>query len=577
MDAYTVAIALSLLIYLVVGNLAGRKVKKLDDYLVAGRNAPTLLILGTLVASTIGTNSFLGDTHMAYNGYASLIIASVPISVMGYLLGGLFFGRYLRRAGTRTVAEYFGRRFASRRIRVLAGVIVMLGVGGYLMTVNMGAALILSQVTDLNYVGALVLVWFGYSAFTFYAGSQGVVITDTIMFLFFSIVGLVALSFIVSAAGGWFATVDGLATFELRPGIIGASSYTGTDANWSSPTEAWIWSLIFAVSWGIVFAISPWQSSRYLMARDEHVVIRSACITTLVLGFLWTVVYFSGAAIALSNATIEGSPPMIWAALNIMPTIAGAILLAGILAAGLSSASTFLTLTGFAITNDVIRESSLDESRRLFLTRMTIFGVGFVALAVALVAPPEIFWITTFIAQVFAASWGPVAFLSVWSKSVTEAGAFWGMAVGIVSCSVLKLISVLNVVTYPVYLDPILVSATISLFTIIAVSRGGTIREEERVYRDKLHVAPPELADRKQARLTMIWPKVLILWGIVATVGLVVFYARPYQLATGQVSAGGPWLVWSSELGLSLTIGGLYTISGLIAFWAVRRFYATGA
>jgi Na+/proline symporter len=576
MDAYTIAIAISLLIYLVVGNLAGRKVKKLDDYLVAGRNAPTLLILGTLVASTIGTNSFLGDTHMAYDGYASLIIASIPISVMGYLLGGLFFGRYLRRAGTRTVAEYFGRRFASRRIRVLAGVIVMLGVGGYLMTVNMGAALILSQVTDLTYIGSLVLVWFGYSAFTFYAGSQGVVITDTIMFLFFSVVGLVALSFIVGAAGGWFATVEGLATFEPRPGILGASTYTGADANWSSPAEAWTWCLIFAVSWGIVFAISPWQSSRYLMARDEHVVIRSACITTLVLGLLWTVVYFSGAAIALSNATIEGSPPMIWAALNIMPTIAGAILLAGILAAGLSSASTFLTLTGFAITNDVIQQSALDESRRLFLTRMTIFGVGFVALAVALVAPPEIFWITTFIAQVFAASWGPVAFLSVWSKSVTEAGAFWGMAIGIVCCSVLKLISVLNVVTFPVYFDPILVSATVSFFTIIVVSHGGTIGEEERNYREMLHVAPPELADRKQARLTMIWPKVLILWGITATVGLVVLYARPYQLATGQLSVGGPWLVWSGELGLSLAIGGLYVFGGLIAYWAVRRFYATG-
>ena len=56
MDAYGIAIAVSLLVYLVVGNLAGRKVRHLDDYFVAGRNAPTLLILGTLVASVIGTN-----------------------------------------------------------------------------------------------------------------------------------------------------------------------------------------------------------------------------------------------------------------------------------------------------------------------------------------------------------------------------------------------------------------------------------------------------------------------------------------------------------------------------------------
>jgi sodium/pantothenate symporter len=514
---------------------------------------------------------------MAYDGYASLIIMSLPITVMGYLLGGLFFGRYLRRAGTNTVAEYFGRRFSSRRIRVLAGVIVMLGLGGYLMTVTMGAALILSQVTDLSYVGALIVVWIAYSAFTFYAGSQGVVITDTIMFLFFSIVGLVALSFIVSAAGGWYAAIDGLATFEPRPGILAASSFTGADARWSTPAEAWTWCLIFSVSWGIVFAISPWQSSRYLMARDEHVVIRSACITACVLGFLWMVVYFSGAAIALSNSTIEPSADaMIWAALNLMPTIAGAILLAGILAAGLSSASTFLTLTGFAITNDVMKESSLSDARRLSLTRMTILGVGFVALSIAIVAPPEIFWITNFVAWIFAACWGPVAFLSVWSKNVTEAGAFWGMAVGILSCSILKLLTVLDVVTLPVYLDPILVAAAVSFVTIIVVSRFGIVREEEREYRKMLHVAPPELADQDQIRRTMIWPKALFMLGVVYAIGMLVFYARPYQLAVGLVSADGPYLVWSGELGLALGFGGLFMCGGLFAHWAISRFYASG-
>ena len=93
MDAYGISILISLLVYLIVGNLAGRKVKHLDDYFVAGRNAPTLLVLGTLVASVIGTNSFLGDVGMAYSGYATPLIWSVPICVLGYILGGLFFGR----------------------------------------------------------------------------------------------------------------------------------------------------------------------------------------------------------------------------------------------------------------------------------------------------------------------------------------------------------------------------------------------------------------------------------------------------------------------------------------------------
>ena len=577
MDAFGIAIVGSLLVYLVVGNLAGRKVKHLDDYFVAGRNAPTFLILGTLVASVIGTNSFLGDVSMAYSGYATPLIWSVPVCVLGYILGGLYFGRYLRRAESLTVAEFFGRRFASRRIRVLAGILVLLGLGGYLTTVTMGAGLILPKITDLTYVQALFIVWFGYSAFTFYAGSQGVVITDTIMFMFFSVVGVISLSLILGSSGGWFASVEKLATLDTREGIISAASYLGPGATWESTTDIWIWTAIFGVSWGIVFAISPWQSSRYLMARDEHVVMRSACITTVVLSVLWPIVYFAGTAVAIHNSHID--PPaeaMIWAALNLMPPVAGALLLAGILSAGLSSASTFLSLTGFAVTNDIMQQTELDEAKRLRLTRFTVLTIGIAALIVAVFAPPNIFWITTFVAQAFAACWGPVAFMSVWSKSITESGAFWGMVAGIVTCIVLQLAALFEFFSMPVYLHPILIGAVISYLTILIVSHGGSISEEEKQFLAKIHIAPPELADKAAAAATMIWPKVLIAWGFVCGIGLIVFYARPYQAATGQLTEGGPYIVWSGELLLALVFGGLMLAGGLFSHWAIKRFYASG-
>jgi sodium/pantothenate symporter len=576
MDAFGIAIVASLAVYLVVGNLAGRKVKHLDDYFVAGRNAPTLLILGTLVASVIGTNSFLGDVSMAYSGYSMPLIFSVAISVLGYVLGGLFFGRYLRRAGTLTVAEFFGRRFASRRIRVLAGLIVMVGLAGYLTTVTMGAGLILPKITNLTYVQSLLIVWVGYSAFTFYAGSQGVVITDTLMFLFFSVVGVIALAYIIGESGGWMATIEGLATLDAREGIISAASYLGPGANWESSAEIWIWTVIFALAWGVVFAISPWQSSRYLMARDEHVVMRSACITTIVLSILWPVVYFAGTAVALQNPDID--PPaeaMIWAALNLMPPFAGALLLAGILSAGLSSASTFLSLTGFSITNDVMQESSMDEQRRLRLTRITVLGVGFGALLVALVAPPRIFWITLFVAQVFAACWGPVAFMSIWSKTITESGAFWGMLSGFVSFVVLRTLVLLEVIALPVYLHPILLGAAISLLTIVLVSRGGSISIEERRFLAAIHVAPPELFDREKAASTLVWPKLLIGWGFVIIGGLIFLYVRPYQHATGLLDDGS-FVVWSGEMLLAICYGGLIVLGGVIALVAIRRFFASG-
>ncbi|MFZ9053556.1 MAG: sodium:solute symporter family protein [Woeseiaceae bacterium] len=575
MNAYAIAIAIAVLVYVVIGNYAGRKVKHLDDYFVAGRRAPTFLIVGTLVASVVGTNTFLGEVGFTYSGYAAAHILSTAVALLGYIVGALFFGRYIRRARAATVAEFFGNRFQSRRVRVFAAFTVILGIGGYLMTVTQGAALIVTWVTDISYTTALIAVWSGYTAFTIYSGSRGVVITDTLMFLLFATVGITAVYFISDSAGGWVHGISQLANFEPRPGIIGADGYTGPGGSWSSTADMWTWAAIMAVAWAIVFGISPWQSSRYLMARDEHVVVRSACITICVMTVLWPTVYISGPLIALLNPSIEpNNTAMIWAANNAMPTLVGAILLAGIVSAGLSSASTFMTLIGFAISNDVIDDPAASESSRLRVSRITMLAVGLVTLALAMVVPPDIFWITFMVATMFAASWGPVAFMSVWSKKITEAGAFWGLVTGFIGYVIPKALLLLNIISLPAWLDPLLLGFVISLVTVIAVSSATTVTAEENDYRESLHVPPPELTDAKAARLTMIWPRFMMLLGTVLSVLLVIFYARPYQLATGAVTGSWPFVVWTWELFLAIAFGGVIVCGGLFAQWAMRRFYA---
>jgi hypothetical protein len=127
MNAYAVAVFVSIVVYVIVGNYAGRKVKHLEDYFVAGRQAPTLLIVGTLVASFMSTNAFLAETGMAYGGYGMLLLIVTGINSLGYVIGALFFGRFLRRSRAMTVAEYFGKRFDDRRVQLVAGITIIDG------------------------------------------------------------------------------------------------------------------------------------------------------------------------------------------------------------------------------------------------------------------------------------------------------------------------------------------------------------------------------------------------------------------------------------------------------------------
>jgi len=531
MNTFLISVVLSILVYLGVGWYAGRKVKNLDDYYVAGRNAPTLLIVGTLVASFLSTNAFLGEVGMSYQGHGPLIIIMTGVNSLGYVIGALFFGRYLRRSLALAVPEFFGQRFQSRRLQAFAGLTIVIGLTCYLLAVTWGVSLIVTEVSDISYTTSIIMVWLGYTAFTLYSGSKGVILTDTIMFVLFSTVALITLYYIVQAGGGWDSSLEQLATYKEKPEIISWHGVIGPDSTWKTPAEGLIWALILGVAWGVVVAVSPWQSSRYLMAKNEHVVIRSACGAAMAVLLFYLVITFGAAAVNLINPNID--PPesaLIWVAINIMPTVLGAMLVCGILAAGLSSASTFLSLVGFSASNDIFQHSN-DPKKQLRSTRYTMIVMGLIIVVLCLVLPTNIFWITYFAGPVFASSWGVVAFMSIWSKRITEAGAFWGMVSGFMGNVITNLLTLFAGVDLPVYMDPILVGGAISLITVLLVSASGSVSLESQNFREQLHKAPTNNQNSLEIARTLIWPKMMIITGVIVVALLINFYAKPYENA----------------------------------------------
>lgn len=531
MNIFLVALIISMLLYLSIGWYAGRKVKNLDDYYVAGRNASTLLIVGTLVASFMSTNAFLGEMGMSYQGHGPLIVIMTGVNCLGYIFGALFFGRYLRRSRALTVPEFFGQRFQSRRLQTIAGLTIVIGLTCYLMAVTWGISLIVTKVTDMPTWASIVLVWIGYTGFTLYSGSRGVILTDTVMFLLFSSVAVVALYYIIQSGGGWYASLEQLAVYKDKPGIISWHGVIGENSNWKTSADALIWALILGVAWGVVVAVSPWQTSRYLMAKNEHVVIRSACGASIAMFLLYLINSYAAAAVNLSNPQVD--PPegvMIWVAMNLMPSILGAMLVCGILAAGLSSASTFLSLVGFSASNDIFQDAKNPETQ-LRSTRYTIIIIGLIVVALCLILPSNIFWITYFAGPVFASSWGVVAFMSIWSKRITEGGAFWGMLMGFLGNIAANLLGVFSDIKLPVYLDPILLGSAISLVTVLLVSASGSVSQESQHFRERLHQMPEQDSYRIEVARTLMWPKVMILIGILVMGLMINFYAIPYQRA----------------------------------------------
>ena len=334
MSLFTLTIAISVLLFVAVGNYAGRKVKNVDDYFVAGRQAPTLLIVGTLVASLMSTTVFMGEAGFTYAGQLGPYLLLPGITVTGYIYGALFFGTYLRRSEATTVAAFFGERFADRGVQRIAGLTVIVGLGGYLLVVTQGAALLVAELTEFSYIGAIVIAWLSYSAFTLYAGSRGVILSDTLMFLLFTGATLFFVGYLLEEFGGIQTAIQDLTRQTVKPELTSWHGIIGEGTSWPTALDFFIWFLVIDLSWSLVYAISPWQASRHLMAKSEHVVLRASIYTCIIVIFLQMLIYGAGGLINLANPNIEPvETVLIWAATHIVPTFLGALLVAGIVAA----------------------------------------------------------------------------------------------------------------------------------------------------------------------------------------------------------------------------------------------------
>jgi len=202
MNVYFIGMCISMVIYVLIGVFVSRGVKDANDYYVAGRRAPILLITGSLIASYTSTGMFMGDAAQCYEGAFTSIILFAGMQSAGYIIGGVFFGRYLRRSGVMTIPEFFGKRFDSVNMRRLAAVTVITMMAVYLLSVIQGIGTLMNAVTGVSYNTCIIIALVVFTAITVIAGSIGVLITDTLMAALFTLALIVSAVVICGRLGG---------------------------------------------------------------------------------------------------------------------------------------------------------------------------------------------------------------------------------------------------------------------------------------------------------------------------------------------------------------------------------------
>jgi sodium/pantothenate symporter len=527
MNPYLIGVIISIVIYMLIGNLAGRSVKNVDDYYVSGRNAGTLLISGTLIASMMSTSSFIGDTAWTYDGNIGLMTLLNIGTAAGYVLGPLYFGRYLRRSEVITMPEFFGKRFNSRTMHTVSGITAFVVLIAYLVAVTKGTSILLSNLTGFSSEICMLIAFVCFASFTFYSGSKGVILTDTIMFIVFVIATMLTAPVVFEIAGGFN---------DLVTNVIQTPGVSSEVFAWHGVTEGvtvfdnFGYALATGILWMCAVCVSPWQASRGMMAKNEHVGIRAGSVAAIATFVFMPIIYLLGVSMNVVNPNIVPSESvMIYLSMNLVPTFIGVFMLVGVAAAGLSSASTFLSLAAFSATNDIVEIDFKSDKQKLMMSRVIMLVVGVVALIIAYMDLAVLRVISWFAASAVASSWTIVGIGSIWSKKLTSRGAIWSMASGFISCMFFTIGNKFGWFTIPMWLHPFYFAIIIAFIGAWLGSRNGKISKEEADFVKKIHIMPESERDLNLLKKTKKYGYALIATGIFLSTFLILWWALPYN------------------------------------------------
>jgi SSS family solute:Na+ symporter len=357
---------------LAVGFWVKRYVENLSGYMVAGRRVKTALGVATFAATEIGTITFMYFGELGYvSGFSCFIIGI--LAMLAYMFVGRtgFVIAALRRHRVMTIPEFYELRY-SRRVRLLGGIILF--AGGVL---NMGIFLKFDGIFLSEVMG------FGPQAITLIMLLMIViVVTYTVLGGMFSVVVTDFMQFVVLSFGMLVATITVL--LEVNLGQLSnavATQYGEGGFNpLVNPRFGWmfiVWILISNVAAGAL-----WQpgASKALASESPQVAKRVFFYTSLTFAGRAMIPMFWGvAALALLGPHESATAAM--------PKLLGAItprgflglLVAGMLAASMSTYSAYLLAWSSVATRDVIacfRPTDFDERTTILLTRVFATLVG---------------------------------------------------------------------------------------------------------------------------------------------------------------------------------------------------------
>ncbi|MED5427572.1 MAG: sodium:solute symporter family protein, partial [Candidatus Neomarinimicrobiota bacterium] len=239
---YISGIMIYLLALVAVGFYKIRSVKNSEDFMVAGRTLPWYILVGTLLATWMGSGSLFSGAGLGYrNGLAGLWSSGGAWLGIALIY---FITRRIRNFGKVTVPDIFEARYG-RAAAVLATVTTVIAYTTIVSYQFRGGGKVLSMVSDgmISLEAGIIITAVFAISYTVLAGMFSVVYTDVVngvlmtggtlgalLFLIFRVGGLGEIAAVAESAGKWqlFGNWAAERTGDISGPIIAISFFVPT-------------------------------------------------------------------------------------------------------------------------------------------------------------------------------------------------------------------------------------------------------------------------------------------------------------------------------------------------------------
>lgn len=426
-----------------------------ENFFIGGRRLGPWVAAMSAEASDMSGWLLMGLPGVAYwCGLADAAWTAIGLAI-GTYLNWLLVSKRLRRysiaAGNAiTIPEFFSNRFREKKkvIMTLSSLFILVFFAVYTGSCFVTVGKLFNQLFGFDYHTMMLIGAVFVLAYTFLGGFLAESTTDFIqgILMIFALVFVLAVG--TTAAGGAHAVIDnaknipGFFTFfGIAQPVVNAEGIQQVSSGVAQFKEAGSYGFLTIVStlaWGLGYFGMPQVLLRFMGIRSTQELTKSRRIA-----MVWVIISLTAAVLIglIGRALFPDALLTSYASENIFilisqtlmhPLIAG-LMMAGILAATMSSADSYLLIASSAFSRNIyqsIRKEEATDKQVMTMSRIALFVVAAVGIIIAWDSNSIIFKVVSFAWAGFGATFGPIMLFSLFWKRTNQAGAIAGMLGG---------------------------------------------------------------------------------------------------------------------------------------------------